>query len=487
MAADIRKAREAYLLLRAPREELRLEAARALIEHQDILPGQAKVVVAMLGRERSPETLVEIGGSLANGSVVDVMHVTDVPEQVMLDSALEEDPAVTSLRRRINALGEELKISVNFDPVVTRDVIRTIHDTTVQVHCGWLVMEWREDPNLSILRPTAIGWLADHLSCNFGVFKDSGARTFKEILVMPKPGPHDALVVQTAENIAEEYAANVTLAQFVRTDEEGEGSVESAERYLAEVAKVCRDGSSTKTRIITGDKEVPAVARVTAEYDLLILAAPPERGLLKQIGVPTVERITQFSGCSVLQVKTPRKGIHSAADFPMEDASDLKLADYMVEECGQAKVPWLKKETLFSEISAAFAKGIPETTKKDLEVALWAREEVQNTGVGKGVALPHATVAGLTKSYLGVFTTSEAIDYGAAEPVDVFFVMVGPPEERQSHLVVLSKLARLVSSDTFLARIREASANEELLPLMEEFEKEANPRYGLYVREPKNS
>jgi basic amino acid/polyamine antiporter, APA family len=128
------------LALRAPREELRLEAARALIEHQDILPGEAKVVVAMLGSERSPETLVEIGGALANGSVVDVMHVTDVPEQIMLDSALEEDPVITSLRRRIRALGEELDISVNFDPVVTRDVLRTIHDTTVQVHCGWLVM-----------------------------------------------------------------------------------------------------------------------------------------------------------------------------------------------------------------------------------------------------------------------------------------------------------------------------------------------------------
>lgn len=464
---------QGVLALRGPRKELRLEAARALIEHQDILPGEAKVVVALLGEERSPETLMEIGGALATGSAVDVMHVTDVPEQIMLDKMLDEDPVVTSLRRRIVGLAEELHMSVTFDPVVTRDILRTVHDTTLQVHCGWLVMEWKGNRNRNILQSSPIGWLGDHLACNFGVFKDSGARTFREILVMPKSGPHDALVVQTAENLADEYGGNITFAQYIRPDATEEQE-KTAHQYLEQLRGICRAPERTTTRLISGPNEVKGVTVQTAAYDLLILGAPPETGFFNKFRVPTVERITQFSGCSVLQVKTPKKEFHASFESSSDSKKGVDLGDYLVSGCVEARVNAGKKEALFTHFADAFDRVIPETTKKDLESALWAREEVQNTGVGLGVALPHATLPGLTRSYLGLFTSAEPVPFGASDEVlaDVFFVMVGPPEDRKNHLHLLSCLARLVSEKSVLERIKSASSSEELSRVLHDFDAE---------------
>ena len=109
-------------------------------------------------------------------------------------------------------------------------------------------------------------------------------------------------------------------------------------------------------------------------------------------------------------------------------------------------------KTAFALIGLSWYLGevIPEVSEKELETALWEREKIQNTGVGEGVALPHATVSGIKRSFLGVFTTSERVSYGGDEQIDVFFVMVGPPEERQTHLALLSKLAKMAITPDIL-------------------------------------
>ena len=99
---------------------------------------------------------------------------------------------------------------------------------------------------------------------------------------------------------------------------------------------------------------------------------------------------------------------------------------------------------------------------------------MQNTGVGEGVAIPHATLPGVQRSYLGVFTTSKPVSYGASDErgVDVFFVTVGPPEERKTHLLMLSNLARLVSTEDFLGHLRGLRESREVIDLFQTSQEE---------------
>ena len=114
-------------------------------ETLDLSPtGEAAVTVALFGWERSPEALVEVGIALAGDRSVEMLHLTEVPEQMPTNAVREEDPAIRSLRRRIRAMAEEKGTKVRFDAVISRDLIRTAHEVSSRLHCEWLVMAWRQ-------------------------------------------------------------------------------------------------------------------------------------------------------------------------------------------------------------------------------------------------------------------------------------------------------------------------------------------------------
>ena len=92
-----------------------------------------------------------------------------------------------------------------------------------------------------------------------------------------------------------------------------------------------------------------------------------------------------------------------------------------------------------------------------------------NTGVGTGVAMPHATVPGLSKTHLLVEVLANPIVYGAGDgaPVDVVFCTVGPAEERNTHLLLISSISRLILETAVLDQIREAKSSEDVMNIFE--------------------
>ena len=119
---------------------------------------------------------------------------------------------------------------------------------------------------------------------------------------------------------------------------------------------------------------------------------------------------------------------------------------------------------MFQHCARVFAGLLEGVTAKEIADALWERERTQNTSVGHGVALPHATLAAATSSVVGVFTLREPIDYQGPDglKVDVVFVTVSPPGERQLHLQLLSGIAGLSLATPLLERLRAARTSEQM-------------------------
>ena len=92
---------------------------------------------------------------------------------------------------------------------------------------------------------------------------------------------------------------------------------------------------------------------------------------------------------------------------------------------------------------------------------------MQNTSVGNGVAMPHATLARAPESgsHIAILTTEKPIDYGSPDgkKCDVFFFTLGPPSARTTHLKILAELSRLILNTDLLDQIRDASTSEELI------------------------
>ena len=100
--------------------------------------------------------------------------------------------------------------------------------------------------------------------------------------------------------------------------------------------------------------------------------------------------------------------------------------------------------------------------------ALMAREAIVSTGVGHGVAIPHAMVAGLDRVQ-GVFARIvPAIAYGAVddEPVDFVFALLAPLGDDANHLRALARTARVLRDGDLRRQLRAAQSGDALRALL---------------------
>ncbi len=78
--------------------------------------------------------------------------------------------------------------------------------------------------------------------------------------------------------------------------------------------------------------------------------------------------------------------------------------------------------------------------------ALAAREEVQSTAIGHGVAIPHAGCLDLDAPLITLALSPEGIDFNSAdgEPIHIFFLLLSPPDRSSTHIKLLARIARLM-------------------------------------------
>ncbi len=462
-----RVSRRGVVGVRGRRAELLNEPPARMDDVQDTITGRAGVVVALFGNERGPETLVEVGTGLVQDGRLEVVHVTEVPEQLQLGDALREEAKLRSLRRRFYVMAAEERFRLDFHAIASRDIVRTVNSVTRSVDCDWLVMAWRGRGRTALLPYNPIGWLINHLDCNLALFRDAGVRYIREIIVYAEPGPHDALVVGTADDLAQRWKAQLTLVGFVAKQSKDEER-HSKQGYLNQLRSLCT--SPTSTKLISGTRLVGSVVSLSAGYDLLV-AGMPDATLWRQLRGTQHEEMMRRAECSVLLLKTPRLRTHEAYGRKTRQSwTDSPLLAHLERSALQPRLLVAKKDALFQHCGRVFAPLVDGATAKDIADALWERERTQNTSVGHGVALPHATLPNARAAVVGVFTTQEPIDYQGPDDmkVDVFFVTVSPPSERQLHLQLLSGIAGLSLRTPLLTRLREARDADEMLTVIRE-------------------
>jgi nitrogen PTS system EIIA component len=99
---------------------------------------------------------------------------------------------------------------------------------------------------------------------------------------------------------------------------------------------------------------------------------------------------------------------------------------------------------------------------------LMEREEHGSTGVGYGVAVPHASFAGLDRM-AGLFIRLETpVDYDAIDgvPVDLIFALLAPENSGTEHLRALAKVSRLLRRKEFRDQLRAIGNNDALFALL---------------------
>jgi PTS system nitrogen regulatory IIA component len=92
------------------------------------------------------------------------------------------------------------------------------------------------------------------------------------------------------------------------------------------------------------------------------------------------------------------------------------------------------------------------------------RETLGSTGIGRGIAVPHSPVAGLSGLRGFIFRMSKPLDFEAIDgaPVDLIFLLLFEERRRTEYLKVLAAIARKAHSEEALAALRSANSPEAL-------------------------
>jgi len=104
----------------------------------------------------------------------------------------------------------------------------------------------------------------------------------------------------------------------------------------------------------------------------------------------------------------------------------------------------------------------------DVLDALMAREAVGSTGVGAGVAVPHARLKTLDRMR-GVFVRLETpVDFDAVDnqPVDLIFALLAPEAAGSEHLQALARVARLLRRAELREQLRQAHSADAVYALL---------------------
>jgi len=146
----------------------------------------------------------------------------------------------------------------------------------------------------------------------------------------------------------------------------------------------------------------------------------------------------------------------------------MTINDILAAERILLDAPATSKKRALESVSELLATGMNEPGAKEIFDCLLGRERLGSTGLGQGVALPHARVPGLAHP-TGVFLRlREAIDYDApdGEPVDLLFGLLVPEASTAQHLQILSELAENFASADIRERLRNVASAHEVSELL---------------------
>lgn len=133
----------------------------------------------------------------------------------------------------------------------------------------------------------------------------------------------------------------------------------------------------------------------------------------------------------------------------------MEVADILGHDAVRASLKVQSKKRLFQGIAQIVADTYELDEQKILD-ALLERENLGPTGVGHGVAIPHARISGINK-VLGVFIRLEtAVDFEAVDrkPVDLVFVLLAPNAAGAEHLKALARVSRTLRDEQLCAKLR---------------------------------
>lgn len=132
------------------------------------------------------------------------------------------------------------------------------------------------------------------------------------------------------------------------------------------------------------------------------------------------------------------------------------------------------KEAVIDELVEKLEKAGRLNSQEEFKEAILQREMQSTTGIGEGIAIPHAKTKAVKQPAICFGRSVSGVNYESldGQPAHLFFMIAASEGANNTHLETLSRLSTLLMDEGFRKQLLEAKSEEELLHLFDEKENE---------------
>ncbi len=165
------------------------------------------------------------------------------------------------------------------------------------------------------------------------------------------------------------------------------------------------------------------------------------------------------------------------------DIRELLLKDAMIMDLKAST----KEEAISEMVHQYFVTGVindEDLYKKDIV----AREKQSTTGIGDGIAMPHAKDKAVQRATVLFAKSEKGVDYDALDgnPVHLFFMIAAPEGANNTHLQALATLSGLLIDPTLVAKLKQAQTPDEVHQLLQMHRRKKRKKIRLKKRKNNN-
>jgi fructose-specific phosphotransferase system IIA component len=160
----------------------------------------------------------------------------------------------------------------------------------------------------------------------------------------------------------------------------------------------------------------------------------------------------------------------------MSGINNTRLSRLLRENLINLELTSGNKKDLIAELIELLSKSKRIRNKKAFFKAILEREKLGSTGIGNGVAIPHARAEGVGDFILAFGRKDNGIDFGAldGEKTYLFFALASPKNEVGGHLKILAEISRVVKDKFVVELLKKAKNKKDIARIVHD--SEGDPR-----------
>ena len=150
----------------------------------------------------------------------------------------------------------------------------------------------------------------------------------------------------------------------------------------------------------------------------------------------------------------------------------MKFSDFINTKAICAELKAQTKEEVIEELVQSLLDSgqIQADQREDIVASIMKREELGSTGIGRGVAVPHTKHPSVEQLVGTVGVSVNGVDFDSldGERVQLFFLLISPPERPGDHLRALENISRQLRDETFCRSLKQRRSPSDIEQLLQE-------------------